>query len=232
MAVVAGRSTESLGSIQSKFTHVKPAITAVWKWMVGPTYVWLAVAVTGFALAVAFGGAPTEPKIRITGLVLQVLGILTVVWGISETRRLYGLPSIASKVAAFFEAFPLRRRSVVVAAGGGSIRISGGKARAYGTHGPGENPTVDSRLAALERNIASIHERITSVERDIEDEVRKAADALATEARARETEDRSIRERLETTSTGGIHISAIGTVWLLFGVLMSTASVELAKWLG
>jgi hypothetical protein len=53
---------------------------------------------------------------------------------------------------------------------------------------------------------------------------------LKQEEQLRATEDRTIREQLEATATGGIHISAMGTAWLFFGIILSTASQEISQW--
>ena len=51
------------------------------------------------------------------------------------------------------------------------------------------------------------------------------------EEQARAAEDQVIRHKLETTETGGIHVTAMGALWLFVGVTLSTASPEIAKWL-
>jgi hypothetical protein len=40
----------------------------------------------------------------------------------------------------------------------------------YVTQGPGSNPTVGTRLDALERNVSLIHERISGIEKEIDEE--------------------------------------------------------------
>jgi hypothetical protein len=55
--------------------------------------------------------------------------------------------------------------------------------------------------------------------------------ALKREEQARAAEDQVIRHKLETTETGGIHVTAMGALWLFVGVTLSTASPEIAKWL-
>lgn len=172
-----------------------------------------------------------EPVIRLTGLILQLLGIGTVIWGISETSALFGHPSFAEKAKSWLERFPFRRRNIVIAAGAGSLSAMTGKARGYVTQGPGPNPTIESRIEALERNISLIHERISGTEKEIDEEFRKAAEALKNEEQQRQTEDNSIREKLEVTGTGGVHISAIGASWLFVGVVLSTSGVEIAEFL-
>ena len=90
------------------------------------------------------------------------------------------------------------------------------------------NPTIETRIDALEKNLALIHERISSIEKEVGEEFQKAAKALINEEKARQTVDRGIYEKLESAGTGGIHISAIGALWLFSGVILSTASIEIA----
>lgn len=208
-----------------------PRMKALWPWLVEARFAWLALGVIALALAVSLRPHTPEPVIRLTGLALQVLGIGTVIWGISETRALFGHPSFAAKAKSWFGRFPLLRRNAVVAAGVGSIGFATCKARAYGTHGPGPNPTIESRINALEKNVVLLHERISSTEREMDDEFRKGAEALKKEEQTRQAEDNAIREKLEATGTGGVHISAIGASWLFVGVVLSTAGLEIAEFL-
>lgn len=167
--------------------------------------------------------------IRLTGLVLQILGIGTVAWGISETRALFGHPSLVGKWRKWLARFPLLRQNTVFAAGSGSLVLAGGKVRGYGTVGPGQNATIESRVDALEKNVKSIHERISATQNEMDEEFQKTANALKEETHARKREDEEIRKNLEATGTGGVHISAIGASWLFVGVLLSTAAVEISK---
>jgi hypothetical protein len=68
----------------------------------------------------------TERAFRITGLVLQLCGISSIIWGISETRALFGHASLAAKIKAWFQRFPLHRRRVVFAAVGESLAAATG----------------------------------------------------------------------------------------------------------
>lgn len=171
----------------------------------------------------------SESLIRLTGLALQLLGIGTVIWGISETRALFGHPSLVTKTKGWIYRFPLICRAVTVSAIGVSSASSSGTVNAYVTHHPGVNPTTDARLDALEKNISSVNERISATQKEMGQEFRKATDALRSEEQMRQTEDNAIREKLEATGTGGVHISAIGALWLFVGVILSTAAPELEK---
>jgi hypothetical protein len=144
-------------------------IKAVWPWLAEARHAWLSVAVIAVALVVSLRPHTAEPVIRLTGLVLQLMGIATVIWGISETRTLFGHPSLMRKAKVWLGIFPLLRRNVVIGVGGASLCTSMGKARAYGTHGPGPNPTVDSRLDALEKNVTAIRRSQSTVSRNLEE---------------------------------------------------------------
>jgi len=60
---------------------------------------------------------------------------------------------------------------------------------------------------------------------------RSHVDDLKQEERNRAREDQSIREKLEATETGGLHISVMGALWLFVGVTLSTGASEIARWL-
>ncbi len=117
----------------------------------------------------------------------------------------------------------------MVAAGGVALSAAVGKGRAHVTYGPGANPTIEARLEALEKNVTSIHEHISQTQKEMDEEFQKTADALKREEQSRQAEDRAIREKLEATGTGGVHISAIVALWLFVGVILSTAATELAE---
>jgi len=188
---------------------------------------WLASGVIFLASFISLRPYTPEHVIRLTGLLLQLLGIGTVIWGISETRALFKRPSFAAKIKSWFKRFPLLRRDVVISAGPATLAIAGGAASISITVEPRPNPTIETRVEAIEKNLTLIYERISSIEKEM-DEFRKAAEALINEEKARQTVDRGINEKLESAGTGGIHISAIGALWLFVGVILSTASIEIA----
>jgi hypothetical protein len=204
-------------------------IRAIGPWLAEAWHVGVAVAVIAIALAVA-ASVPTEPVIRITGLVLQLFGISSVIWGISETRALFGHPSIASKTKAWFGRFPPIRRYAPVPGDGLSVSASIISGRMHSVHTPDPNATVEARVATLELNIDAIHTRISHNEADVDREFRNTADQLRQEQHAREAEDSAMHNKLEATGTGGVHISAIGASWLFVGVVLSSASPEIAAW--
>lgn len=208
-----------------------PRLKSIWPWLTEARFAWLALGVIGIAMVVSLRPHTPESVIRWTGLVLQLLGIGTVGWGISETRALFGHPSFASKVKGWLGRFPLLRRHLAHGAMTSSLAAVSGKARGFVRKPPGPNATIDARVEALERNIELIHQRISDTENEMDAEFRKTNDALKEEQQARKSDDIAILEKLEVTGTGGVHISAIGASWLFVGVVLSTAAIEISEWL-
>lgn len=205
---------------------------AILHWLFRPRYFWACFIVTAVALAVCLRPDTTEPTIRLTGLFLQLLGVLTVVWGIMETRRFFGRPPISSNVRSWLAAAPFHRPKVISAAGHASLGPLTCKARGYGMHSAGEHPTVESRLDALEKNIAGVHQRITGLEQEYDQEFLKLGAQVRTESNSLKAELHRINGRFEAFGTGGVHISAIGAVWIFAGLVLSTAAIEIAHALG
>jgi len=203
-------------------------IKALLPWLAEARYVWLALAVSIAALVIALRPGTTEPVIRLTGLALQILGIGTVAWGISETRALYGHKPLFAVARGWIERFPLRSRNIVLSAAGIASATAFGRARGHVTHGTPPNATVDQRLDALEKNIGALHDRIGATQKELDEEVSKLKTSVSEEARQREQEDKENRKLTEMTATGGVHISATGAVWLFVGVVLSTAGVEIS----
>jgi hypothetical protein len=201
---------------------------AIWPWLAEVRYAWYSMAVIGVALIISLLLYPTEPVIRLTGLVLQLLGIGTVIWGISETRALFGHPSFASKMKAWLSRFPLLRRNVVLKVDSASHIIVSGNVRAFQAH-RATNPTTEARLDSLERNVTLIHERIGQTQKEMDEGLHKITESVKREEQVRQAEDNAIRMKLEATGTGGVHISAIGASWLFVGIILSTATTEIAS---
>jgi hypothetical protein len=209
-------------------SFLRTRLRSLRQWLSPPKPWLLAILVVVLALFVAFRRGTSEPTIRLVGLAMQLLGILTVIWGISETRALFGHPSFAATFRRWFKAFPFRRSSIVVGVGAATLGVATAKGRGHVTHSAGPDATVEARLDSLEQNIGRLHDRITGLQRETDAEFQRAAEKLTAERDARSAQDQELGFKLEATGTGGVHISAIGAFWLFVGVALSSASVELA----
>ena len=206
-------------------------VRALWFWLTEPRHFWLAIFVIAVALSFTLRRGVTEPEVRITGLLLQILGIGTVAWGIRETRALFGRPTLMAQFRAWLRRFPVYGERVVSA--NMNITIPGASlhARGYAFAATRSNASVEERIDALEKNVALINTRIDQTQNEMDQRFRSHVDDLKQEERNRAREDQSIREKLEATETGGLHISVMGALWLFVGVTLSTGASEIARWL-
>lgn len=202
---------------------------ALWFWAVEPRHFWIAVFVAAMALLFTMRRGVSEPETRIAGLVLQLLGIGTVAWGIRETRALFGHPSLLTLSRNWLRRFPPYGGRIV--SGSISITESGDTVhgRGYGFANAGPEATVEARVETLERNVKFINERIDQAQGEMDQEFQMQAQLLTEEQQTRTKGDQEIREKLEATETGGLHISAMGALWLFLGVTLSTAAPEISR---
>ncbi len=185
-------------------------------WLTELKGIWLALAIVVIALAFCLSPGTTEPRIRITGLVLQVLGVATAVWGILETRRFFGLRSPLAALRSWISRCPLRGVTLRAGVGVASSRESAA-----------EEP-VEVRLAALEKNINHIHERISSLAKDLDRDIYELNERVHREGEERTRVSAQLHGRIQAVSTGGLHTIAVGAAWLFVGVVLSTAAPEFA----
>jgi len=199
--------------------HLYRWLRALLSWLWEAYLVWLAAGVVIIAILFVAWEGFTEPEIRITGWVLQILGIGTVAWGIRETRVLFGRPGIFSLSREWIHRFPVYGGRVVT--GSGNITELGATVQGHSdvSASAGPNVTVEARVEALEKNVRCLNDRIDQIQVKMDQEVRAQRQALEQEQQTRTKEDHELRAMLEATETGGLHISLMGALWLFVGII-------------
>ncbi|MBU0621396.1 MAG: hypothetical protein KJ795_06085 [Gammaproteobacteria bacterium] len=213
------------------FKRILNWFRAIGRWFADSYALWLTIGICALALYISFRPGTSEPTIRWCGMFMDMLGLLTVAWGIADTRRQFGHPSLFKVGMALLRRFPTFNRSVTLAGSASSQANASSSARGYQIYGAGDNPTVESRLAAIEKNISAMNGRIDETQKEMDAEFRNVKTSLSQETQVRTLEDQATRKQLETTATGGVRISLMGLVWLFFGLVLSNASQEIAMWL-
>ena len=206
-------------------------LKSIFHWLVEWRYFCLGLLVVAVPVFFGLWYGAGEATIRITGMVLQLLGIGTVAWGIHTTRKEFGHPSIFTVWHQRLSRFPSFGKRVVT--GTAHITLPGMTVTGRG-HPPvsaGPEASIETRVQALEENLQIVHDRVSQTQNEMDQGFRKYSEALKQEEQVRDKEDQNIRAKLEATETGGLYISAMGAFWLFVGVTMSTVPVELAKWL-
>jgi hypothetical protein len=172
------------------------------------------------------------------GGLLQVLGVLSVAWGIRHLRQSFGLAPIRGEIfAEIIQAivnlwhrglwlFSRDRRDVTATATGvstqGSVSSSGRL-----TIRPGPNMSVEKRLEFLERRFDELEDMVYTLQSQHHEEIRLRAEAITAERRDRESGIADIRLQIRDVTIGGVRLQIVGLLWLLVGLILANWSQEI-----
>lgn len=201
-------------------------------WLYEANLLWLAVLAvpTVMALAYIILGA-WEPRIRIAGTCLQLLGLATVARGLRDTRKLFSQPSLFQLAQNWLRRFPTFYRDIRIVTGTGHLQAGGATVTGFGTVTSSPKASLEDRIAMLEENLKQAHVAIQETQRRIDEEARNQANALQSERHYRKTGDEQTKKLLQEAMAGGLHLEAIGVFWLLIGITLASASIEISRWL-
>jgi hypothetical protein len=211
--------------------HLYHWLRAILYWLFDARLFWFAIGVVIVSLLFVVRKGVPEPEVRLTGLALQILGIATVVWGIRETRTLFGRPDIFTLARNWFHKAPVYGGRVLPVSFDVTLPGIKGHFSGYVSSTTSLDATIEERVDILEKSIKHLNSRIDETQAEIDQNSRAQSTALEQERQERSKQDHTLSVTLEATETGGLHISAMGALWLFVGVTLSTASVEIAAWL-
>jgi len=197
--------------------------------LIKPKFLWLAI--TGICIGVVapFCYGYCEKAIRLSGLALQLCGIITVVWGIISTRQYFGLLPIREIFHSWWLEAPFQKLPIIGVRGSATLSLTA-EGHMHTTYPLDHSAPVDDRIKCLELNISMLHERISGVHSDTMKKYAKLNDRVCENGTRLEEVYSKTTTDLKSFGTSGLHISAIGAAWLFIGSIMGTASQELAAW--
>jgi hypothetical protein len=173
-----------------------------------------------------------EPSFRLIGLLLQICGIATVIIGFHQTRKQFNHKSYDQLFCNWLKRFPIKPRPTFIEPEGIQTGISIGNVTLHTVFKLNPDTPLEQQLIKIEKEILFIQNQIDNQTNKNIDELSKLNNKLAVEKNERVQSINQTFKIIEATSTGGIHISFIGTIWLLLGVVFSTASLELSRIFG
>ena len=203
-----------------------PWLNRLWQWLfVRPWWVWVTLGLGAVAfLGQYFFSCRIEDCVRRAGLAFQVFGIIVVAKGLRNLRsfpvewlRQFPFPSFAPQ-------------TYVLDLEPASLRISGSDVDLQVVRPPAQALSIEQRLAQLEGRLAEQENLLHQMQTNIVEESRLRKESLQSESRSRESTDQILRTKLEELTTGSLHLELIGFIWIVMGVVLATAAVEIA-WL-
>jgi hypothetical protein len=199
-------------------------------WPVWVAVLGVAVAVT---LAAATGWARSSTPatvIQDAGVILELLGVSTVLYGITESRRRFKRPSIRASLSGWLKfvarAFERPRDVTIhvptiqstVTMGTPTVRI-----------GLTSTATVEERVGALERGLTELKTETTSATDGLRRDVRTLTRDLQREREAREAGEKRALLEVEDLAVGGIPVEAVGLFWTVAGIIFTS---DIGEWAG
>ena len=194
-------------------------------WLARPKLVWFVVGVVAISVWVGIGFFHSEKGVRITGLILEMLGIAIAATGIRDTRREFEKPGFFEQAKAWLLSFPSTRRRFISAHGSsGLVNFS---AEASGEVWRGGGKTIESRVKALEENLDTVRASASATDVRTRNESRDLRQILQAETSHRTQGLAEIRKKLESANTGGLGLAITGVWFLAVGLIFSTVPQEL-----
>ena len=204
---------------------------ALASWLGQPRVLWLTLLVLVLSVAVPLAGGATEREIQLSGVALQVLGVVVAARGFLQIRRRFALPPVRLLVRSWFSRFPAFRGRIVRASATATA-TGDARARAHVWSDMNDDAPQPELLRAITRNLGRLNERLARVEASCDEGRRTLSDAIGQEERARAIADSEISATLESSQTNGLWVSLAGLVWVWVGLLLSALSTEIAGVLG
>ena len=162
---------------------------------------------------------------------LQLFGVATVALGLRETRKLFGYPHFFQLTLTWAKRFPKYHLKPITAEANLTLPAIEMSMSGYTWRTSDPNAPIEKRLEAIEANLSDLNARFNQAQQRQDHEILKTRSQLDEERDFREKEDNETRKKLEAAQTGGLRISAVGLVWLSLGIIMSSTSVEIAKFI-
>lgn len=179
----------------------------------------------------AFLAWKSEPSIRVSGYVLQLLGMVFAIRGLLSVRKHFGQLELRVLFFHWLRQFPKWKRNTVIGVAAGKIGLTGMKARVEVWASDDPQKSIEERIKAIVRNQdqirSELRQHFNSIDyiNDMLNEHKKE-----TEKRDNELHD-SLREELESLHTGDFLVTLTGLIWLTVGITLSTLSLEISRWI-
>nr|WP_309501624.1 hypothetical protein [uncultured Roseovarius sp.] len=172
-----------------------------------------------------------EQVIRLTGMALQLIGVATVAKKLRDSGRLFQKPTVRERIALYFKRFPRRRVTTHnLTPQGISSESSASSPRLFSS--PGPDTPLEQRVEMLEEKTSGLFEDVSELGGKLRAQSNDLTRKITKEATQRKEEHKSIEEQLERAVVGGIHVEWSGVIFFIAGIILASASPEIACMLG
>lgn len=205
-------------------------IADVSRWLAEGKIVFICILVLVAALTLGLVIWHSEPSIRSTGYVLQVIGMIFAIHGLLRVRAHFGQPLLRQLFVNWFKRFPKWKKRVVVAPGAAVVAVAGMKARPEVCTPDNPNQLIEKRIEGIVKNLDQLRKELGEHSKSI-DGLRDSHEGHKKKVMEESKNmEEKLRSDLESLHTSDLTTSLVGLVLLTVGISMSTMAPELCKW--
>jgi hypothetical protein len=147
---------------------------------------------------------PVERAVRLMGMFLQLLGVITIVLRLRAAQRQFP----GQTLGVWLQRRPRFRHTVTSATL--MANDSADTASFRDRVGPGPQATLEQRVAILEDSYTKLFDEVGGLGKELRQRADELSNKLHDETSAREARDKMIEEQLRETAVGSLHLDAWG----------------------
>lgn len=170
-----------------------------------------------------FGREP-EVNIRWTGATLQIVGFLIALVDLESTRKIMGGPNFIEAWKAFFRNFPIGREPITLS---GNMTLGGvmsGRLKV----GHNSDAAIPDRVSRLEADIERIEDEVADLAKKAEADSARLTKQIEEGLSGVRNDLRELASKVKDALAGGYFMQWVGLAYFVVGVILASASVELA----
>jgi hypothetical protein len=202
-----------------------------WLWRTRPL-VWVLVAIVVVLLLGVLISVCLERYVRVSGMGLQLIGVILVGIGLRDTRRAFeDQPTTWQGIKQWWAGRPrFRPQHITLEARGAAMGVGGMSARARVIAGP--NASLEQRMAVLEREHAALFDEVGKLSEETKQKIGELSNTINVERSERQEADKGVKEQLKKAVAEGLPLGRVGAVCFFIGIIAASASPEIASWFG
>jgi hypothetical protein len=202
-----------------------------WLWVTQPLIALCAVMAITIVVAVISSDC-LERAIRLSGMALQLAGVIIAAIGLRDTRRAFeDQPTTWEGIKQWWAGRPrftppTRIISMAALESGDSFMSGRGRVGASPT------PSLTDRVALLEQQYGQLFDEVGNLGSELKKQVDELTRAIEVERSERSAGDESNKQRMIKALAEGLPLGRVGVGFFLIGIAAATASIEIASLFG
>jgi hypothetical protein len=207
--------------------RIKSYAKEIFEWLAEARLAILCITILIYFGLFGFYKNPTEQSIRISGYILQLLGMIFAIRGLLKIRIFFGQPSLKILPVTWLRSFPNWEKPPFRAVMNGVSSIAGLTAHIEGVSPDNPKATLEERFEVVLRNLNDLREIQKTHSSQIEKIILNHNSFVESQKKELQKIKAEMNVRIEEAQTNDILVSLVGLIWLTFGITMSTLSNEL-----